>query len=251
MQPSPGLSRLINQTHLAVVSGAASPDGSLDLSRLEVYGTAFPLAPSQGLFGSALHVYHQAAEHAAAQANGFVAVGRIMTTPEQTIPVADKEEFPGIDFVILHCPGLQTPRLQFDFTPLDYLSEVSACGFPFALTPTPTAPVKYLRAFAGNVVTRRGLTELPLTPPGYETSFVPPPGLSGAPLLSIRHDVAIRGVILREHVASLAHAPERTMALGIALDIEELLTLNSRLIGGSAAKILFGLDPVDRGERTP
>jgi len=252
MKPSRKLSRLINQTHLAVVSGAAGNDGLLDLARLEIYGTAFPLAPSRGLFGTALHVYQQAAEHAAAQQNGLVAVGRIMDSPEQTVPVNDREEFPGIDFVILSCPGLQAPRLDFDFTPLEYLSEIVACGFPFALTLTEGgAPVKYLRAFGGSVVTRRGLTELPSIPPGYETSFVPPPGLSGAPLLTVRDGVSIRGVILREHVVELGHAPERKMMLGIALDIEELLTLNSRLVGGSIAKLLFGKEPLDRGERTP
>lgn len=251
MRPSPKLSRLINQTHLAVVSGAVAPDGLLDLSRFEIYGTAFPLAPSLGLFGSALHVYQQAADYAARQAQGLVAIGRIMGGAEQTVAVTDKEEFPGIDFVMLRCPGLQTPRLQFDFTPLDYLSKVAACGFPFALTNAGGASVKYLRAFSGNVVTRRGLTELPSVPPGYETSFVPPPGLSGAPLLSIGDAVSIRGVILREHVVELQHAPERKMTLGIALDIEELLTLNSRLVGGSIAKVLFGRDSVDRGERTP
>ncbi|HEX2833948.1 MAG TPA: hypothetical protein VHW00_13135 [Thermoanaerobaculia bacterium] len=252
MRPSPKLSRLINQTHLAVVSGAAGQDRYLDLARPEIFGTAFPLAPSLGLFCTALHVYQQAAEYAASQQNGLVVVGRIMGSPEQSIPVADREEFPGIDFVILKCPGLQVPRLDFDFTPLDYLSEIVACGFPFGVTLTQGGPpVKYLRAFSGTVVTRRGLTEFPLVPPGYETSFVPPPGLSGAPLLTIRDGVAIRGVILREHVVELGHAPERKMMLGIALDIEELLTLNSRLAGGSVAKILFGREPLDRGERTP
>jgi hypothetical protein len=153
--------------------------------------------------------------------------------------------------VILKCPGLQVRALDFDFSPLQYLSEVVACGFPFGLTNAGDTYVKYLRAFAGNVVTRRGLTEFPSVPPGYETSFVPPPGLSGAPLLSIGNGVSIRGMILREHVVELQHAPERKMTLGIALDIEELLTLNSRLVGGSVAKVLFGREPVNRGERTP
>lgn len=224
----------------------------LDLSRFEIYGTAFPLDVRRGLFATALHVYEQASEHAAAQNNGLVAVGRIMDTPEQIVPVADSEHFRGIDFVILSCPRLQTPVLQFDFTPLDYLSEVSACGYPFALTLTQNGPpVKYLRAFAGTVVTRRGLTELPSVPPGYETSFVPPPGLSGAPLLSLNSGVAIRGMMLREHVAQLEHARERQMTLGIALDIEELLTLQSRIVGGSLAETLFGMRFLDRGDRTP
>jgi hypothetical protein len=252
MRPSPKLSRFINETHLAVVSGTAGKDRLLDLARPEIFGTAFPLAPSLGLFCTALHVYQQAAEYAASQQDGLVAVGRIMGSQEQSIPVADREEFPGIDLVILKCPNLQVPRLDFDFTPLDYLSDVVSCGFPFGVTLAQGGPpMKYLRAFAGNIVTRRGLTEFPLVPPGYETSFVPPPGLSGAPLLTIRDGVSIRGVMLREHGVALGNDPERKMMLGIALDIEELLTLNSRLVGGSVAKILFGKEPLDRGERTP
>lgn len=252
MKPSPKLSKIINRSHLAVVSGEIDADNFLDLGRFEIYGTAFPLSLSQGLFGTALHVYQQAVEYAATKPNGFVAVGRIMDTPEQTVRVEDVEEFPGIDFAILKCSGLQAATLPFNFTSLEYLSEIVACGFPFALTfAHDGTPMKFLRAFAGHVVTRRGLTEFPAIPPGYETSFLPPPGLSGAPLLSISDGISIRGVILREHVAVLDHAPERKMVLGVALDIEELLTLGSRLVGGSIAKILFGKERLHRGERTP
>jgi hypothetical protein len=93
MRPSPKLSRLINETHLAVVSGTAGDDRLLDLSktRFEVFGTAFPLAPALGLFATALHVYQQAAEYAAATENGLVTVGRIMGSPEHIVPVADRE----------------------------------------------------------------------------------------------------------------------------------------------------------------
>jgi hypothetical protein len=41
----------------------------------------------------------------------------------------------------------------------------------------------HLRAFKGYVVTRRALRHLPAAPPGYEISFIPPIGLSGAPLM--------------------------------------------------------------------
>lgn len=249
MKPSPELSRLFNATHLAVVSGKRDDaDGLLALARGEFQGTAFPLAPSRSLFITALHVYR------AAVADGDrVAVGRVMTGTQQIQLVADSEEFPEIDLAILLCPGLQTPTLRFDFTPLEYLSEVAAVGFPFGLTLMQGGPhVQILRAFKGHVVTRRGLTELqPIVPPGYETSFVPPPGLSGAPLLSFGSSVAVKGVILQEHVAELVHAPERKMALGLALDIEELLTLDSRLVGGSVAEILFNRPKLPRRDGTP
>jgi len=243
------MSRLLNETHFAVITGRIDPsDGLFDLNRGELYGTAFQLAPS--LFITARHVYRDALTAAAEL--GQVAVGTIIGQPRGQI-VCDVEEFPQIDLAILRCDGLEAPQLPFDFTPLDYLDEVAALGFPFGLNLLPHMPaVQILRAFRGYIVTRRGLTELsPLAPPGYETSFVPPPGLSGAPLLSLRGTVAIRGVILKEYVAELLHAPERKMALGIALDIEELLTLDSRLIGGSIAERIFKRDRVPMRDGAP
>ena len=254
VKPSPELSDLINATHLAVISGAPDPDNPalLDLARAEIFGTAFPISPSLGLFATAHHVYRDAAEYAASKTNGSVAIGRIMTKIQQIVFVEDKEEYPAIDFALLKCTGLKTPKLAFDFRPLDYLDEVFACGFPFAITVVQAeAYAYYLRAFAGHIVTRRGLTELPAIPPGYETTFVPPPGLSGAPLITAGSHLAIRGIVLKEHIAELAHVPERKMNLGIALDIEELLTIDSRLVGGSVARMIFERDKLDRGERTP
>jgi hypothetical protein len=126
-------------------------------------------------------------------------------------------------------------------------------GFPFGLTIRPGGPhVQILRAFKGHVVTRRGLIEYPpIVPPGYETSFAPPPGLSGAPMMSLGSRIAVRGMMLKEHTAELAHAPERKMTLGLALDIEELLTLNSRLVGGSVAEKLFRRDRVSMRDGSP
>jgi hypothetical protein len=95
-----------------------------------------------------------------------------------------------------------------------------------------------MRAFKGYVVNRRALERLKAAPPGYELSFVPPPGLSGAPLLTLMPDglASICGVILEYHTAELG---ERRMDLGLALDIEELLTIDSRILGGSIAERLF------------
>jgi hypothetical protein len=152
---------------------------------------------------------------------------------------------------ILLCPGLRTESLPFDFAPLEYLSEVAAIGFPFGITLRPEGPhVQILRGFKGNIVTRRGLEELSaLAPPGYETSFNAPPGLSGAPLLSLDSEIpTVRGMMIRENTAQLG---ERTMTLGVALDIENLLCLDSRLVGGSVAEELFHRRRTVRPDGTP
>ena len=107
-------------------------------------------------------------------------------------------------------------------------------GFAFGLEP----PVFHIRAFKGYVVNRRELNRLGGCPPGYELSFVPPPGLSGAPFLTYLPDgaPAVTGIILYHHTAEIG---ERKMELGLALDIEEILTLESKLSGGSIAERLF------------
>jgi hypothetical protein len=224
-----------HSTHLAVVSGTGnSSSGFFDLSRAEFHGTAFPLAPD--IFITAWHVYD-----AAAQSGAQVAVGRVMTDPQQVQIVTDVDLFPKVDLAFLRCPGLKAGSLPFNFGPLKYLADVAALGYPFGLNLKQGGPhVQILRAFKGHIVTRRGLTEYPaVVPPGYETSFVPPPGLSGAPLLSLAGTPAVAGIILKHYKAELAHDPERRMELGIALDVEEILTLDSKLIGGSVAERLF------------
>ncbi len=234
-------------THLAVVAGDGNTStGFVDLARAEFQGTAFPLA--RDLFITAWHVYD-----AASQSGKQVAVGRIMTPTTQVQIVKDVDLFPDIDLAILHCPGLSAGRLDFEFRPLPYLGTVAAVGFPFGLTLNASPPHTYvLRAFKGNIVTRRGLTELRGVPPGYETSFVPPPGLSGAPLLSMdRREPAVVGVVLKDYTAELAHNPERSMKLGIALDIEELLTLDSKFVGGSIAEKVFKKDRVPKRDGQP
>lgn len=236
--------RHVHNTHLAVLSGQGdTKTGLFELSRAELFGTAFPLAPP--LFLTAWHVYDQAAS-----SGKQVAVGRIMTNPEHIVPVKDYELFPEIDLAILLCPDLKVGKLDFHFDALSYLAEVAAFGFGFALTiGTSGPPLKILRAFRGQIVTRRGLTVddgMPPSnnvPPGYEYSFVPPPGHSGAPLLSIWRDrePTISGVVLKHHTAE---HDGRRMDVGVALDIEEILTIDSKLVGGYVAKKIFRRDPI-------
>jgi hypothetical protein len=212
---------------LAVLAGRGNrQEDAFELNYGVFHGTAFCIAPS--IFLTAAHVLQ------AAQGDGEVALARLTPNQNQAQTVRDAEVFESIDLAILLCPNLGAEILPFNFTPLYYLAEVSSFGYPFGFEP----PVYHLRAFKGHVVTRRTLTSLTGSPPGYEVSFVPPPGLSGAPLLTPRADgtQVVAGMVLRHHTAEYL---DRRMDLGLALDVQELLTLDSRIIGGSIAERLF------------
>ncbi len=212
-------------------------DRVFDLRYGLFHGTAFCVAPN--LFLTAAHVFRDA------QSDGEVLIARLTPGNFYGVPVRDSEVFAEIDLALLHCPGLQAEILPFNFAPLGFLTDVSAMGFAFGFEP----PTAHLRAFKGYVVNRRALTILPAEPPGYELSFVPPPGLSGAPLLvSLPNGYdAVTGVILKHHTAEFQ---ERKMELGLALDIEELLTLDSKIIGGSVAEGLFRQPRIQRSRKS-
>jgi hypothetical protein len=221
----------------AVVAGRSSlKERVLDLNYGLFYGTAFCLAPN--LFLTAAHVFQSA------QSDGEVTVFRLTPGNFQGVTVQDSEVFANIDLALLHCPGLQAEILPFNFTPLGYLDDVFAMGFPFGLEP----PTFHLRAFKGYIVNRRGLTALPDAAPAYELSFVPPPGLSGAPLLRFLSggSIAVKGMVLQHYTAEFR---DRKMELGVALDVEELLAHDSRIVGGSIAEMLFRLQRIDRRQQ--
>jgi hypothetical protein len=233
-----------HRASLAVVAGTGDPtDGLFDLHRGEFHGTAFCL--TQDLFITAAHVYEAALE------SGAVALGRL--GPETLVQlVRDAETFPDVDLALMYCPNLHAEVLPFVFEPLSFLADVFAIGYAFGseLAANEGEPhVYHLRAFKGHVVTRRGLTKLRGVPPGYELSFVPPPGLSGAALLVQQDNIAaVAGIVQTHHTAELAG---RRMELGLAVDSEELLTINSRIVGGSIAERVFQRAPVPPRNRRP
>jgi hypothetical protein len=232
--------------NLAVVAGARDKsDGLFDLSRGEFHGTAFAIAP--GLFLTAGHVYKDAA------ASGHsVALGRLTPENVEGAEIRDAEVFESIDLALLQCPTLEAQILMMKFgPPLSWFDDVYAMGWGFGLdvgTREINRHTYQLRAFKGYVVNRRGLTELPGVPPGYEVSFVPPPGLSGAPLVQVDGVTKwVRGIVLKQYAVEVG---ERRMDLGVALDVQELLTLDSRIVGGSFAS-LFGLEKLPRRSGKP
>ena len=211
----------------AVVSGRRNQkEQILDLNYGVFYGTAFCLAPD--LFLTARHVLE------AARGDGEVVVFRLTPGNYYGVAVQDSESWPNIDLALMYCPGLVAEILPVHFTSLGFLDDVFAMGFAFGLEP----PKFHLRAFKGYVVNRRGFTDEPDAAPVYELSFLPPPGLSGAPLLTSAQGgtIAVVGMVLQHYTVEFQ---DRKMELGVALDIEELLTVDSRIIGGSLAERLF------------
>jgi hypothetical protein len=211
-----------------------------DLTQAVFHGTAFCMAP--GLFVTAAHVFQDAS------AVGEVALARLAPGRHDIRVVEDAEVYEGIDLALLRCERLAAEVLPFSFQTLPLLFDVISAGYPFGLELPrgfPNEPPTYhLRAFKGYVVTRRSLRHLTATPPGYEISFVPPMGLSGAPLMIGDFEPrAVAGIILMHHHVELG---DRTMDVGMALDAEEILTLGSRIVGGSIAEKLFNRPKLTR-----
>ncbi len=225
-------------TSLAVLAGSGDTEKKVfELKYAILHGTAFCLAPN--LFLTAAHVFNDA------RADGEVAIARLTPGNFQIQMVNDYEVFDGIDLALLHCPNLTADILPFNFNPLNFFMDVGTVGYPFGLE----RPNYYLRAFKGHVVTRRRLKSLPDEPPGYELSFIPPPGLSGAPLLIQSPDgtTAITGMVLQHYITEYR---DRRMELGLALDIQELLALSSRLLNGKISEKIFKCAPLVRDRKS-
>jgi len=217
--------------HLAVVAGRPAADGSaFDLASPVFFGTAFPVLP--GVFVTAAHVVN-----AAQATGGSLALFRSGPgEPVRPMPIQmvdDVEVFEGLDLALLKCNGhahlLPIPPL---FEPLEVLQPVTCVGFAVGVDAEYQTYVH--RAFAGHVVTRRELYHMkPDQPPGYELSFVTPPGLSGAPLVIHTSEGAFfAGYIVHWWRTELEGAEYR---FGVAVASDVLLSVESRIVGGPLA----------------
>jgi len=217
--------------HIPVFAYHKKPDGSLENPKPIIYGTAFPIAP--GLFATAAHVVNDA------KGDGTIGLGHSSGAGQPYVhhDVPQVEVCEPIDFALLSCPGLaHLPTLPIDFDyPLRMLDVVFAYGFPLALDVESVTCIP--RAFAGHVVTRRKLYQVAAEPPGYEVSFFAPKGLSGAPLLSQKSGKPLcYGYLIQQATIGLG---AETTPVGIAISIETILGVNSKIAHGPLAK-LFG-----------
>jgi hypothetical protein len=214
------------------------PDGPFPMARDVIFGTAFAIADD--LFLTAGHVVEAAASV------GDVSLGRFaISTADGAFDVAaDWEVFEGVDIALIKCPGFSPAIFQMHFGKLPIFSEVRAMGFANGLEPEyhSYAP----RGYLGHVVAGLQQFRLRGQPFSYELSFVPPKGLSGAPLIPSGFGPSTAAGIVTS--SQSVEVDGSATHVGVAIAAEELLRLSSRIIGGPVAT-MFGCDQVAARER--
>lgn len=223
--------------HLPVMSGQWKKGGGFAAAVPVVYGTAFPIAHG-GIFVTAAHVIRDA------KSDGEPVLSRLRSGDGamQAYQIVDMELFEGLDLAVMRCPALEAAiPLSLDFDrELTIFDEVSAVGYPFSVDAEHLTMVH--RGFAGHIVTRREFYHLPMQPPGYELSFLTPPGMSGAPLVAKQGGSHYcYGYIIQQSSVSVKDV---TVALGLAVSIEVLLWIRSAVVGKPLAFVL-GREPVE------
>lgn len=219
---------------LPVIAGQHQSDGKFRAAAAVIYGTAFPFWYG-GLFLTAGHVLKDA------QADGVAALGKTVRDGSlSAFAISDSEIIESIDLGIFRCPAFE--RLQpmpIDFShALGTFSPVSALGYPFSIDHDYLTMVH--RGFIGHVVAFRRFYQLLAQPFGYELSFMTPPGMSGAPLIGESNGSSYGyGYIIQQSTTIIRG--ER-VDLGLAVAIDVLLGIESKVVGGSIAK-LFDVAP--------
>jgi hypothetical protein len=231
----------LTELHFEVMVGKAQQkedSRTLDLATLSVHGTAFAIA--HAIFVTAGHVYADAIAEAT-QNDGRVVLVKQGQLQHANF-VTDGEVFAPSDLAIMAC-NITHAAMPVSFDPLAIFDDVQANGFPFGQERMHDV----IRGFKGHVVTRRRYLKGNSVgfrgsgqPVIYELSFVPPQGMSGAPLVSyVKHSgPMVHGIIVGWDTIRVNRLPTR---IGIAVDSTELLRCDSRLLGGSVAEKVFGI----------
>jgi hypothetical protein len=195
-----------------------------------IYGTAFAI--SESLYLTAGHVVR------GALADGDLALAHVPVTRRVSgtrrkrvfALVEDHEIFFGIDVALLRCSEIHPIALSLDFERLPIFQEVRAGGV--APGPLPEYYDFGAREFKGHIVNAHRMVQWPTQPFVYDLSFVPPRGFSGAPVVrALPSGPSVAGIVLGV-TQDLEGSKTR---LGLALAVEELLRVESRLTGGPFA----------------
>ena len=212
---------------------AMSPDQGEQAARPDFFGTAFCVAP--GVFMTAEHVVREAV------AVGVVAIGG-PAGASQLLGAARAEQvetWPERDIALIFCGAREMKPLNtWMINRVQVLTDLRAFGYPHAVTWSPEGDKLQVvfRAYKGYVITTRGFERLDGSPSVYEVSSPYPVGMSGAPVLVTDGDgVAVAGVVVGTDTVTYAGVPQ---SVGIAITAEEIVDLNSAILGGPVAATL-------------
>jgi hypothetical protein len=215
---------------------AVRPDDHGEAARPDFFGTAFAVAP--GWFLTAAHVA------IAAEAAGQLAVGGPADGGGPAMGVAkvvDVEKWPERDLALLRCDVRGIGLLNTWLTHrVQVLSDLRSFGYPHGVSWSPSGDRLNVvfRAYKGYVITVRGFERLPEQPAIYEVSCPFPQGLSGAPVMITDGErLIVVGIVLGVDTVTYGGVPQ---SVGVALIADEIVGLNSHLLGGRlAAKLNF------------
>jgi hypothetical protein len=227
-----------------------------DFRLANIYGTAFPIGGEY--FLTADHVLKNALKNPYCGL-GFAGLNRQLSSRS----LIAHESFPDYDVALLQGYAPDTPLLSWDLTNQDPFADVQTMGYPLAWDVKQSEI--YTRAFKGHIVTTRRWHDLKAAPNIYELSFQAPPGLSGAPLVSIAYPPQLVGMIIKDTTSQMGLPTsiitekssdgtqtiteiQEAFHLGIALTSGVLASIHSELLGGSLATRLrrAGLLPEER-----
>ncbi len=217
----------------------------------DICGTAFAVSPR--LFMTAAHILD-------GDRREFSLGTRVGTGPYEfrIWPVLDWELFSGADIALVRCDLPDAVCRSWYPNEVDMLTTAHAFGYPFAVD-LHNLRVR-ARALKGHIVCAddAGAAELPGMPRIYELSFQSPRGLSGAPLLlPTNQGLLVGGVVVANRTTSLQLLTEQesitehandgkprtiverheVMHLGMAVQSKSILSLSSKMIGGTIASM--------------
>jgi hypothetical protein len=218
-----------------------------------VHGTGFSIGG-----GACLTAGHVAAELLARPAERSAVLGFHYEGTWIGAEVVDAEVLPADVGILKFAPkeGVvyeQPPAFQWSLAPLPIFFPVKTVGYPYGSSIIEGTLHIMSRGFQGHIVSAPpkylpvGFKEPAF--PVYELSFAAPRGLSGAPLFTGETPTVVRGLVIgnSESAMQVHRSTERVsegeitnvyeyfeyLHLGVAVQSQHLVTLRSRILGGT------------------
>lgn len=204
----------------------------------DIYGTTFSIGG--GYLLTAGHSLQGASKHE------LVGVGVTSGAVWKLIIVDDYEIVDTLEVGLLRAQVREAKALPWSSAELPMLASVQSIGFPHAFDRDRMSID--IRAFRGDVVSSRNYLGVPAKPRVYELPFACPRGLSGAPVFTTEDTPRVVGMVIGNTATDMCVLRDKEVVqgetttvverferlqLGIAVQANSLLTVESRLLGCS------------------